>query len=155
MKFGLIRNGLRLAALGLIGALQVGCPAPPVGDPCTPEQIPAGGFDDNEAYVETSSVQCETRVCMVYKLAGDPRCLQGDPTAPDFCREVDPATGGPKVVNPLPDEVRRRIYCTCRCDAANAAFATCECPDGYSCQPVLELGGPGVQGSYCVKKGTY
>lgn len=151
MKSGLIGNGLRLAALGLIGALQVGCPAPPVGDPCTPEQIPMGGFDDNEAYVETSSVQCETRVCMVYKLAGDPRCPVDGPnaaTAPTAC-------SAPEVIRPMQAEVDRRIYCTCRCDAPNAAFATCTCPDGYSCQPVLELGGPGVQGSYCVKKSTF
>lgn len=135
---------VRIAALGLIGLLQVGCPAPPVGDPCEPEQIPAGGFADTEAYVETSSVQCETRVCMVYKLSGDPRCLN-NPT-PELGCTIDNT--------PTPEEVKNAIYCTCRCKAANDSFATCECPDDYECRPVLELGGPGVEGSYCVKKGT-
>jgi len=134
----------RLALIGLFGLIQVGCPAPPVGDPCTPEQIPTGGFADSEAYIETSSVQCETRVCMVYKLAGDPTCVD-QPTLPQ-CQGLPPLNQ---------TEVDRRIYCTCRCKASNDAFATCECPDDYACVPVLELGGPGVEGSYCVKRGTY
>lgn len=142
MKFGLMRNHLRLAAVVVIGAIQVGCPAPPVGDPCTPEQIPTGGFDKNEAYVETSSVQCETRVCLVYKLSGDPRCTTGELAC------------DPSVMQPTQELIDQHIYCTCRCKSSNDAFATCECPDGFSCQPVLELGGPGVQGSYCVRNGT-
>lgn len=145
MNSGLFRNSSRLAALALIGAIQVGCPAPPVGDPCVPEQIPAGGFDRNEAYIETSSVQCETRVCMVYKLSGDPDCIKNPAKGP-ACTDPE------KMITQA--DVDRRIYCTCRCDAANDAFATCECPDGFACTEVLDLGGPGVQGSYCVKKGT-
>lgn len=135
----------RLALIGLFGLIQVGCPAPPVGDPCTPEQIPAGGFADSEAYIETSSVQCETRVCMVYKLNGDPSCINARGEA--RCQ--------PPTVIPEQAEVDEAIYCTCRCKASNDAFATCECPDDYACVPVLELGGPGVEGSYCVKRGTY
>ena len=47
-----------------------------------------------------------------------------------------------------------RVYCTCRCDAPDDSFATCECPSDYSCEKVPDLGGPGIEGNYCVKKGT-
>ena len=46
------------------------CGAPAVGDPCLPEQVPDDGFEISEAYIESSSVQCQTRVCMVWKLQG-------------------------------------------------------------------------------------
>ena len=141
MKF----NAIQIATLGLVGALVAGCTGPAVGDPCTPEQIPPnGGFNPAEAYVETSSVQCETRVCLVYRLSGDPRCVG---------HSIDSQCPTPESI-PMASEVEKRIYCTCRCDAPNDSFATCECPDDYACVSVLELGGPGVEGSYCVKKGT-
>jgi len=125
-----------LGGVLVLGALAGGCAAPAVGDPCTPESVPEGGFVPTEAYLETSSVQCETRVCMVYKLEGDPRpgCTTGCPTD---------------------SEIRDRVYCTCRCRAPGASNAKlCDCPDGYVCEDVLSLGGPGVQGGYCVKSNT-
>lgn len=125
-----------------------GCSEPAVGAPCLPEMVPENGFEESEAYVETSSVQCETRVCLVFRLRGDPRegcvasgCAEGD----DNCQEVVCAT---------PRDAEERIYCSCRCDAPNADFAECECPDGFSCEQVLREGGPGVQGGYCVKTST-
>lgn len=122
----------------VVGALGIGCAAPPVGDPCTPESVPEGGFVPTEAYLETSSVQCQTRVCMVYKLEGDPRpgC-----TAPTRC--------------PSDQDIQDRVYCTCRCRAPGDSNAKlCDCPDGYQCEDILTLGGPGVQGGYCVKSST-
>ena len=53
-------------------SMLAGCTAPGIGDPCIPESIPEGGFVGSEAYLETSSVQCRTRVCMVYQLTGVP-----------------------------------------------------------------------------------
>ena len=32
-----------------------------------------------------------------------------------------------------------------------AASSTCECPGGFSCEEVLETGGDGLRGSYCVR----
>ncbi len=115
--------------LGLLLAISAGC-ATGVGDPCQPEQIPDDGFKETEAYIETSSVQCETRVCGVFKYVGDPRY------------------DDPKVVED-------RIYCTCRCKAPNEDFAVCDCPDDFECQEVLDLGGEGVRGSYCVRRGQW
>jgi hypothetical protein len=61
------------AALTVLAFTAVGCkPGTGVGDPCDPESVPGGGFDRQEVYLETSSVQCRTRVCMVYEIAGLP-----------------------------------------------------------------------------------
>ena len=114
-----------------------GCATPAVGDPCLPEQVPEGGFQQTEAYIESSSVQCQTRVCMVYKLEGAP---EGTPTC--VADRTKCATA---------EQVDKAVYCTCRCDAGNSRFANCTCPSGYTCTPVLEQGSEGVRGSYCVK----
>jgi len=112
-----------------------------VGDPCDPENVPTGGFNASEAYLETSSVQCRTRVCMVYHLAGDTSDPSCDPTTDPNC--------------PSPTDVEARVYCTCRCDApADSNTPTCSCPGGFSCAEVLQLGGSGIRGSYCVKDET-
>jgi len=124
-----------LAMLGMVG-----CGAPGVGDPCIPEQIPDNGFDDSEAYIESSSVQCETRVCMVWHLKGAPPETQ-------ICMRKSNTCAQQPVVND-------RVYCTCRCDSGNARFASCTCPSGYTCTPVLEQGSEGVRGSYCVLSKT-
>jgi hypothetical protein len=129
--------------LAIAGLLIGGCQAPGVGDPCTPESVPEGGFVSTEAYLETSSVQCRTRVCMVYKLSGIPN------TADDPCPADQPCAS--------PPDTEARVYCTCRCDApADSTASLCECPDDYTCEPVIEsaMAGPGVQGSYCVRTST-
>jgi hypothetical protein len=46
------------------------------------------------------------------------------------------------------------VYCTCRCESGNSKFASCSCPSGYDCTPVLEQGSVGVRGSYCVRSDT-
>lgn len=141
------------AALYLVGL--TGCSTPAVGAPCLPEQVPETGFDETEAYIETSSVQCETRVCMVYQLKGAPRgsadcvepsqcrvCVAGDmDCVPDVCCASD-------------EDVDERVYCTCRCDAPEGDFAECSCPTGFTCAQVLEQGNAGVRGKYCVRDGT-
>lgn len=96
-----------------------------------------GGFNSSEAYVETSSVQCRTRVCLVYGLQGYP---------PDKC----PA-GGTCATD---GEVADSVYCTCRCGVPEGVNApTCDCPSGFTCQELVTVAeaGQGVIGSYCVK----
>jgi hypothetical protein len=148
-----------LAALLLTG-LQA-CSTPGVGDPCLPEQIPSTGFSDSEAYIESSSVQCETRVCLVYHLKGDPRpgCVPSTapPCAPSDPTCVEPPTCAPacpKGASGSENCVENRVYCSCRCDAGDTGFAACECPQGFECEEVLTQGGPGVRGHYCIRKGT-
>lgn len=129
-----------------------GC-ASGVGDPCMPEQIPSSkqkgsddlvyGYDSSEVYIEASSVQCETRVCGVFQLNGNP--------SPD-CQEEKKKVRA--TICPSPEEIDKRVYCTCRCKAPDKRFATCDCPSGYECKEVLTKGDSGTRGSYCVKSGT-
>ena len=130
----------RYAVAPLLLWLAAGCTGSPIGDPCVPESIPMGGFDPREIYLETSSVQCRTRVCMVYQLDGDPE-------------NVCDSTGGPAgcldrtVVN-------NQVYCSCRCSISAGGQANtplCDCGDGFTCiDNVVTTGGAGVQGGYCV-----
>jgi len=61
------------------------------------------------------------------------------------------ALGVGGTITTLHAQVEERVYCTCRCNSGNTGFAECECPDGFSCVNVLEQGGPGVRGGYCVR----
>lgn len=141
-----------------------GCQTSGVGDPCVPQAIPAGGFDAKDIVIETTSVMCRTRVCLVYGFAGDPTHEYISPTEntcdldglkPDM---VTPA------LTPFDDdllcktrtEIREHVYCSCRCDttAANSTVPLCDCPGGFVCTDLQEGGGPGVEGSYCVRGTT-
>lgn len=141
------RLALLLVAVVWMALFAVGCASPAIGAPCLPEQVPENGFDDREAYVESSSVQCETRVCVVYRLRGDPRegCIAREPNA---------MTGDPGKVCVMGKDVEDRVYCSCRCRSPGG-FEECECADGFTCVDLLEQGGPGVRGGYCIKNGTY
>src|ERR1700759_5767603 len=99
---------LQLAAAAFVAFVGFGCGDPAVGEPSLPEQIPEGGFDPSEAYIESSSVQCETRVCMVGKLEGAP---QGTPT----CMQ-DPTKCASE------QDVNDRWWGAGRCSAGNSRF---------------------------------
>lgn len=132
-------HGSSVRALGvgvvlLVAGAAFGCTGSPIGDPCTPESIPPGGYDDREIYIETSSVQCRTRVCMVYQLEGQPETnCRGLPEDPPECTQV---------------------FCSCRCSTSGGGQANtplCACGDGFTCvDDVVTTGGEGVRGGYCV-----
>jgi hypothetical protein len=127
-------------AISLLALAGSGCTDSAVGDPCVPEAVPEGGFLASETYLETSSVQCATRVCLVRGLMGDPSNLQED-DCPRGEATCVPAS-----------EVERDVYCSCRCGApAGSGLPTCGCPGGFICEEVLETGGDGLRGSYCVR----
>jgi hypothetical protein len=138
--------------LTVLAGVLAGCAEPAVGAPCLPEDIPETGFDKRESYIESSSVQCETRVCIVHQLDGDPRegCVQ---TGPTVCPENDP-TCVVATKCATEDDIEKSIFCTCRCDAADTGFAECDCPDGFGCQEILDRGGDGVRGGYCIRNST-
>ena len=92
-------------------ALLCACVGDPVGDPCVPESIPPDGFVAEETYLETSSPQCESRLCVV-------RGLEGDPT---------PGCAGERCAPEA--EVREHVYCTARILKAGRRriYGTAEC----------------------------
>src|SRR5262245_61046672 len=103
----------------LAGGVLTGCPVRGIGDPCVPEAIPPDpGLDRDEIYVETSSVQCRTRTCMVFRLSGNPSRVEGEESCPA-------GTSGCVIRNPNPDDPVHlmfensldRVFCTCRCSA--------------------------------------
>jgi hypothetical protein len=153
MRASAVLLTLSLASL-LFGLVAVGCAPSGQGDPCTPEAIPAGGFSSMEVYVETSSVQCRTRVCMVYRLTGSPQCPAGSSqcTPPSgMCLGGTPPTSlclvaeTPGTIS-TDDHSPDRVFCTCRCSAGgNASLPLCHCTDGYRCVPDSDPGG-----GYCV-----
>ena len=133
------KKWLELMGIAVIALLAAACADTGVGESCVPEQVPAGGFLPSETYLETSSVQCATRVCLVRELESG-----GDPN--NICETSDEPGCVPQC------EVDQSIYCSCRCDApAGSGLPTCECPSGFSCEEVLETGGDGLRGSYCVR----
>ncbi len=130
----------------LVGSVLTGCKSSAVGDPCDPEAIPEGGFNATEAFLETSSVQCRTRVCLVYKLSGDPS---------QSLEDCEAMGGGDCDTRPPQSEIDQRVYCSCRCSSPpGSSTPTCSCPGGFTCVDVLELGGPGIEGGYCVREDT-
>jgi hypothetical protein len=169
-----------LLGAGLLVA-SPGCGDQGVGDPCTPEQEfdPAfNGFDEKEVNVESKSFQCRTRVCLVNHFRGRVSCQYGQnsegqpPTGVPACLipgSEQPVTGNPNdprrqaAVPPqcVDRSADRAVYCSCRCADINGNRpgdqTFCDCPDGFTCSPLVTsigIGNEGLTGSYCIKNGT-
>jgi len=169
-----------LLGVGLVFA-SPGCGDEGIGDPCTPEQEydpNFNGFDEKEVNVESKSFQCRTRICLVNHFRGRVSCPYGQdstaapPAGADKCvipgskTEVtgDPAdtrkkaTVQPQCLDRIAD---RAVYCSCRCADINGNKpgdqTFCDCPDGFSCTPLVTSigkGNEGLTGSYCIKSGS-
>ena len=146
---------IRIAhAVGLtLGLGAIGCADEGIGDPCIPETIPCAadgtgcGYKNTESYLEASSVQCRSRLCIVYKLDnGTSGMVPSDPRL--LCTGKNDKTGC--LTN---KELLDSVYCTCRCGSGGASTnqELCSCSSGFECRPVLTLGGPGIVGDYCVR----
>lgn len=135
--------------MGLAAAALVGCNDNDVGSPCAPSRplgqrcdVNAGDggtggcFLGSEVYIETQSLQCRSRICLVYKYS---------------------ETAAVRAT-----EAANRVYCTCRCGVPESLRGNtdpsvlCACPTGFTC--VTNLAGEqyseGVRGSYCVRSST-
>ena len=118
-----------------LAAVAAGCGSTSIGQPCLPAPPPlsgasgeptcgAGGcFAGSEVYIETRSLQCATRVCLVYK----------------WNQRIEP------------DKRPERVFCTCRCDGEGDPSSFCTCPEQFSCTNVFVAGNPGIRGSYCIR----
>jgi hypothetical protein len=135
---------LGLAAFG-VGA----CAEEGVGDPCTPETVPVDkdgkiGFQKTESYIESSSVQCRSRLCIVHKLdngTDEP----ANPRPEGLCSATNTKPGCVQ-----PAQLDRAVHCTCKCGGPKTS-EQCKCPSGFQCTEILTLGGDGIRGNYCVK----
>lgn len=143
------RNWIALLALA-IGA--VGCADEGVGDPCIPETIPCKdregkqcGYRPSESYIEATSVQCKSRLCIVRNLDNGSLEVDSDPRT--TCEETNGKEGCVTEA-----EILEKVYCTCRCDGPKTSLEFCDCPSGFTCEEILNLGGPGIRGSYCVRE---
>jgi hypothetical protein len=150
------RSSLYWIALGCVLSFgAIGCTDEGVGDPCTPETVPCDrngencGYKASESYIEATSVQCRSRLCLVHKLdngtegmvASDPRNVCSADNDADDCVDVE--------------DLNKSVYCTCRCGVpsnVNTKLDLCSCPDDFECREILNLGGSGIIGSYCVRK---
>ncbi len=73
-----MRRFLSLAAFAVTLSVAVSCTPEGVGDPCEPESCPPKEDDPSvcdwqaqEVYLEHFSLQCRTRVCMVFRVSTD------------------------------------------------------------------------------------
>lgn len=100
----------------------VSCAPTGVGDPCEPEVQVQGTLQEGETVIESSSLQCRTRVCMFYN--GHSFCTQRCTTHEDCLSEW--YEEGPE-----------------------AAGEDEEWPPAW-CEAQVTVGSPGVIGRYCV-----
>ncbi len=138
-----MRRALVLVFASLSLSFTLGCESRGLGDPCTPEVAPEGGYAATETYVESGAVQCRTRACIVYGISGFPDRIVGSPACA--------AAGNVGCVTE--QEIAQRIHCTCRCrlPGESADAPRCECGDGFHCRSALPAGPDGVRGGYCLR----
>lgn len=132
----------------MLGLVAAACADEGVGDPCTPEAIPVKngmyGFEATESYIEASSVQCRSRLCIVRQLDNHTNgTIPADPRV--ICDAQNPVSG---CVDET--ELTNSVYCTCKCGGPKTS-EQCDCPEPFQCKEILTLGGEGIRGSYCVR----
>jgi hypothetical protein len=88
-------------------------------------------------------------VCLIDRLRGDPdpQCAPPDYT----CVPGLDADCGYAVPCALAADVQRRIHCSCRCDGPDPAARYCQCPEGFSCEPLPGDPQHALAGSYCMR----
>lgn len=139
---------MTLIVLALAAMSVTACSDEGVGDPCTPETVPVNkqgvfGFEATESYIESSSVQCRSRLCIVHH-------LDNGTNGPADPRKICPPGAHTPVECVTNEQLLKSVHCTCKCGGPKTS-EQCECPDGFKCTEVLTLGGEGIRGSYCVK----
>jgi hypothetical protein len=142
------RSAWKWMGLILMGLAVIACGDEGVGDPCSPETVPTkngtSGFEATESYIESNSVQCRSRLCIVHRLdngtggPADPRYSCSDPRYSNLTNCV------------RPDQLDKSVHCTCKCGGPKTVDH-CKCPSGFVCREILTLGGDGIRGDYCVK----
>jgi hypothetical protein len=170
-----VRDGFLFGFALAVGALVTSCESGGVGDPCIPEDEyydTFSGFALGEVSIESRSVQCETRVCLVNKFQGRVTCPYGTNGPPSVNAGAErtvphnepclvPGLGGEVQVPVDAQRVERRpevaVYCSCRCSGDDPNARYCECPNGFECLNVVTDQGQGrvqLAGGYCVRNNS-
>ncbi len=144
---------------------SAGCDPGHVGDPCLPDAEYSATFPPfslREVYLESRSLECATRLCLVNHFQGRVSCPLGQTTT-----DGEPACFVPGATERVQTEVpawdldrpaSRTVYCSCRCDGPDPGARYCECPSGFECRKLapetdLDLDAE-LAGSYCIKSET-
>jgi hypothetical protein len=163
-KYLRTRGALAICLLSL-GSSFVGCDYGNVGDPCTPdaEYSPDfAPFDMGEVYLESRSLQCATRLCLVNHFQGRVSCPLGQASSTDDQQSCLVPDGSERVQTEVPAwdldrPAERAVYCSCRCDGPEVDARYCECPSGFECQklaPEVTPENRELSGSYCIERGS-
>jgi hypothetical protein len=176
---GMMKNLLLLLA-AIAGVASIGCQSSGIGDPCIHEREHDqnfSGFSASEVDVESRSFQCKSRVCLVAYFQGRSSCpygqtegtsgsdrcfLPGTKDSEEYnsageCTNCVVPTVDPQLIDRPPTSA---MYCSCRCAGPDSNVRYCECPSGYSCEPLITFQAPSgnaggqLVGSYCIKDGT-
>jgi hypothetical protein len=84
MTRSILYGVLALTSVVAVGTIPVACQSGGVGDPCTPEeeyQSNFAGFAANQNFIESSSFDCSTRLCLVNYFQGRVSCPLGQVVA--------------------------------------------------------------------------
>jgi hypothetical protein len=148
------RSGLLGLVVAALGVIPAACQSGGIGDPCTPEdeqnaQFP--GFNLSEAYIESSSFQCATRICLSNHFQGRVSCPLGQPDTKNCSGpggahdELCDATRGEKCVESstsLPScDPTLAGACASSGGICDPALKSCVCaagatpPAGFACVP--------------------
>lgn len=121
---------LAVLSIGTIATLPLACEASGVGDPCVldDEYRPDfAGFTLSQDFLETPSLGCRTRVCLINHMQGRVTCPLGQP-APTPC---DPAAAecasGEKCVESAVSAAECTKDSECVSGSCNKAGKFCEC----------------------------
>jgi hypothetical protein len=143
------------------GTVLSACESGGVGDPCIPEDEYSPdfpGFTKEEVNVEARSYQCETRLCLVANFQGRVSCPYGSDQGQCFIpgsQDTVQAQVKPQLLERRPDEA---VHCSCRCAGPDPNANYCECPSGFTCEPLItadpQLGNVQLAGSYCIRQGS-
>lgn len=115
--------------------------APSPASCLTGSLVPSGGFHANDVLVASAS--CGGDSCVVFRLEGDPRCVDGTESCatcasgPTACVSRSEAPRDPE------GRSLRRVFCGCRCGPGreHAAGPYCHCGADALCMPDADAAG--------------
>jgi hypothetical protein len=124
-----------------------------------------------EVNIESRSLQCATRLCLVNHFQGRTTCpygqteetITGNGPEEQRCHVPGAVDTASRVTVPVQKQLLERraddaVYCSCRCAGADPGARYCQCPSGFACIDLWalaeSLGSKELAGSYCIKSGT-